>query len=163
MVEGIRICPRCNELRADVDFPPRGRACLSCRRASVRLHYARNRQYYLDKARASPAARCRRESGLADRLPREHPCVDCGITDIRVLEFDHRDPTTKSVAVAVLARGATASRESRRRSRCATCAVRTATGSEPTPSAAGGGRTGPDATKITKRARQDSNLQPPDP
>src|SRR5215204_6103788 len=33
----------------------------------------------------------------------EHPCVDCGISDIRVLEFDHRDDVSKIAAVAVLA------------------------------------------------------------
>lgn len=29
------------------------------------------------------------------RYKEEHPCIDCGNTDIRVLQFDHRDPTTK--------------------------------------------------------------------
>jgi hypothetical protein len=32
----------------------------------------------------------------------EHPCVDCGESDIRCLEFDHRDPSTKSANVAKL-------------------------------------------------------------
>ena len=32
----------------------------------------------------------------------EHPCVDCGITDTRVLQFDHLDPTEKRAAVSTL-------------------------------------------------------------
>lgn len=31
-----------------------------------------------------------------------HGCSDCGETDWRVLEFDHRDPETKSSSVADL-------------------------------------------------------------
>ena len=28
-----------------------------------------------------------------------HPCIDCGNNDIRVLQFDHRDPSTKIATV----------------------------------------------------------------
>jgi len=31
-----------------------------------------------------------------------HPCVDCGASDLLVLEFDHRDPTAKLKEVASL-------------------------------------------------------------
>jgi hypothetical protein len=33
----------------------------------------------------------------------EHPCVDCGEDDLRVLEFDHEDPSGKSDDVTRLA------------------------------------------------------------
>ena len=29
-----------------------------------------------------------------------HSCIDCGLDDIRVLEFDHRDPDDKSFTIA---------------------------------------------------------------
>lgn len=32
----------------------------------------------------------------------EHPCVDCAETDVRCLEFDHRDRTTKLANVSAM-------------------------------------------------------------
>ena len=36
----------------------------------------------------------------------EHPCVDCGEADIRVLDFDHRDGEDKTGEVMKLAKAA---------------------------------------------------------
>jgi hypothetical protein len=32
----------------------------------------------------------------------EHPCIDCGERDIQVLDFDHRDSTTKTREIGLM-------------------------------------------------------------
>ncbi len=36
---------------------------------------------------------------------KEHPCIDCGESDIRVLEFDHRDMDSKKSSIVQLVAG----------------------------------------------------------
>ena len=96
-------CPGCGEPRAPADFPARGRRCLDCRRATGRAHYRANRDYYLAKARRRQLRVVQETRAWLLTYLREHPCVDCGTSDIRVLEFDHRDGTTKVRAIALLA------------------------------------------------------------
>jgi hypothetical protein len=45
-----------------------------------------------------------KEVRLAEYLV-EHPCVDCGATDLRVLDFDHRDPAFKRAGIGVMLAG----------------------------------------------------------
>ncbi len=73
------------------------------RRANGRTHYRLNRPYYLAKARKRNLRTAKRvREWLLDYLA-QHPCVDCGISDVRVLEFDHRDPGAKRAEISVLA------------------------------------------------------------
>jgi hypothetical protein len=53
--------------------------------------------------RRNAALRAELEAKLAAYFA-EHPCVDCGERDIRCLEFDHRDRSTKTANIAGLLR-----------------------------------------------------------
>jgi hypothetical protein len=92
-----KICPGCGEVRdAEWDFNWRHKErgirqtqCKYCLSQVSKRHYKNNKQSYLDRVRTREVLVIEdNQKRLADHLHR-HPCVDCGQTDIRVLEFDH--------------------------------------------------------------------------
>lgn len=92
-----KICTCCGEERdAEQDFKweykDRGihqSRCKYCQAEFGRLHYQKYKQVYKERSRI------RKNQILIENKPRlriylsNHPCVDCGETDIRLLEFDH--------------------------------------------------------------------------
>jgi hypothetical protein len=92
-----KICSGCSEERdAELDFSwkykdrgIRNTRCKFCQSQVSKQHYKNNKQSYMNRVRTREIwaiEDCQRK--LAEYLAR-HPCVDCGQTDIRVLEFDH--------------------------------------------------------------------------
>lgn len=109
--EGFRRCSRCGAVKSTDEFPMKNKAtglrrvwCRDCCRAYGREHYKRNRETYLRKCWRRRQTERPRVKALIDAYLREHPCVDCGCSDITVLEFDHRDSAEKDLAVGELAR-----------------------------------------------------------
>lgn len=108
-MDGTKRCCTCHEVRPLSDFNVRtaardGRQS-RCRQCS--------RQWYLEN-RAAHRANVRRRQAVVKREYKrrigEHllanPCVDCGETDLRVLDFDHLDASTKRTEVAKLVNAA---------------------------------------------------------
>ena len=105
-----KVCGRCGITAPSTDFPwkdqgrgRRGSWCRSCQRAYAHDHYLRNIDQYKAKARKTLRGDRQRLRQRVDDFLATHPCVDCGTADIAVLEFDHRDPAEKRMAVSTLA------------------------------------------------------------
>ena len=87
---------KCEEVKLITNFNfkdkkenKRNNRCKLCTRADVSASYYKNREHYL-------AYRSRRNKMLYQVSRRhvytylkKHPCVDCGLMDPRVLQFDH--------------------------------------------------------------------------
>jgi len=87
------LCRRCGQVRDESEFRIRnGKIVMPCKRCYLeygRRHYQNNKQYYLDKAKRRSDAYWEVVHRLVWNYLSEHPCVDCGNSDPRVLEFDH--------------------------------------------------------------------------
>lgn len=70
-------------------------------RAYLRKHYQKNRQYYIDKARRNDKKYQEKVREFLTTYLQSHPCIDCGESDIVVLDFDHKRDKIDSVAVLV--------------------------------------------------------------
>lgn len=106
-----RVCARCHAAKPADEFPIKDKVrgtrrayCLPCCRAYGREHYQLNRAAYLSRTRIRNAKVRTGHRSFVLAYLRTHPCITCGITDPVVLEFDHRDPSTKAADVGWLIR-----------------------------------------------------------
>lgn len=109
----MKECSSCRRLQLHSEFnvrsaSPDGRqsACRACNRRRSKRYYAENLVKHR-KAVAAQVAKTRAAhlERIGDYLL-NHPCVDCGEDDLRVLDFDHRDGAEKSAEVMKLAKAA---------------------------------------------------------
>src|SRR3990170_8171512 len=110
----MKKCSRCKKEKPvdEFNFKVKARGlrqlqCKECTRLLIKNHYNTNKQYYLSKARI-------RNKKLRDEINSficqyllKNPCIDCGETDITVLEFDHKGKVPKFRAVSHLLRDRT--------------------------------------------------------
>lgn len=103
---GEKRCATCHRVRPVTDFNVRKAASdgrqARCRDCS-REWYSSNKAAHVERVRERNArVRAENQEHLARYLG-DHPCVDCGEDDVRVLDFDHEDPSGKSALVGRLA------------------------------------------------------------
>lgn len=107
----MKRCGTCGQMKPLTEFNRKSsradglqEVCRDCNRASSRAYYAKNRERHV-KVIVERTTRRRAEAKayLATYL-RAHPCVDCGVTDIRVLDFDHRPGSRKRKDVMAMVR-----------------------------------------------------------
>lgn len=78
--------------------------CRECNRASSRKYYAANRDRHVRRIVERTAQRRLEAKAFLVEYLRAHPCVDCGNTDLRVLDFDHRPGAAKRKDVMSMVR-----------------------------------------------------------
>lgn len=109
-----KICSGCGQERdTERDFAwknqtkgTRQRWCKFCQAEANSRHYQNNKQIYLDRALTRNAQVNTENKQRLYAYLSCHPCVDCGQTDVRVLEFDHVRGN-KSASITSLLKNAT--------------------------------------------------------
>ncbi len=105
-----KLCTKCKQELSLIEFSWKlkdvqySSHCKECSRRSIKSHYYRNKQYYLIKAKRRNDFIKQTGYTFLKNYLLEHACVDCGETDILVLEFDHRSRDNKSGDVSRMLR-----------------------------------------------------------
>ena len=109
----MRACTKCGEVKPLDAFPPvrRGEAklqtwCRDCFASYGVEYYRKNHEAQKARLLRNSAARRADNRVRAIEYLRAHPCVDCGETDIVVLQFDHLRDKKADVAALIIS-GAT--------------------------------------------------------
>ena len=63
--------------------------CKECQKIRSKAHYQNNKEKYIEKAKKRNKKIQALIQNYVWNYLLEHPCIDCGETDIVVLEFDH--------------------------------------------------------------------------
>ena len=100
----LKTCPRCATARPLSDFSRKGDGlqpvCRPCNRRYQREHYQANKARYKRRARAYAESRRAEVRAWVWEYLERAGCRDCGVSDPRVLDFDHRDPSVKEFQIS---------------------------------------------------------------
>ena len=101
----VKTCTRCNEEKTWDAFDKRANAtpvayCKPCRKVYARERYTATADHVKQRTGKNKAT----ARMVVWEYLKNHPCVDCGERDPVVLEFDHRDPSTKLYEVSKMVR-----------------------------------------------------------
>lgn len=107
-METTKICSVCKEEKFLSAFPKRTKSrdgyaaqCKGCKRIIDNNHYSSS-EGRREAIRASNHAKTVRAMRYLREYLTGKLCMDCGEDDPRVLQFDHRDPTTKTANISNL-------------------------------------------------------------
>ena len=100
-------CAACDTHKSSAEFSFADKArrslnsyCRKCHAAYRHAHYLANKSDYIRQAITQAHGRRMQNRREVMTYLASHPCVDCGVTNVIVLEFDHRDPQDKLNSVA---------------------------------------------------------------
>lgn len=93
----LKVCATCKNKKDETSFSWKDKkkgfrhyVCSECHSIYRKKHYEKNKQKYIDKARKwNEEQKVKLQKILFEYLT-EHPCVDCGESDVVVLDFDHQ-------------------------------------------------------------------------
>ncbi len=92
----MRKCTKCKILKTEDQFNFKIKSlsllqyqCKECTRQLIKNHYNKNKNYYLEKTRKRNIKLRSMVHNFIKEYLSKNPCVDCGESDITVLEFDH--------------------------------------------------------------------------
>lgn len=74
----------------------RSSKCRDCHKLYAAEHYKNNKDKYIRSAKQSKPVAYKKSKDYILNYLSTHPCVDCGNSDIRVLQFDHIEPVGAS-------------------------------------------------------------------
>jgi len=107
----VNKCTKCKKEKEDNEFNfkikainLRHKQCKDCTRLFVKNHYNRNKEYYLKKTHNRNFKIRLEVFDYIRQYLLKNPCVDCGESDITVLEFDHNGRIPKFKAVSSVIR-----------------------------------------------------------
>ncbi|QZE11228.1 HNH endonuclease [Streptomyces phage Forrest] len=93
----MKTCTKCENEKPLTEFNKNSRKkdglsywCKTCTRAYGKNHYSTNKETYAVNSAAARQTSVERKREYLHAYYLEHPCVDCGITDVRVLQSDHQ-------------------------------------------------------------------------
>ena len=106
----MKECSSCRRLHPHSEFNVRRASrdglqsiCRHCDNERARRYYSENREAHVRVIMARKASiRLASLEAIGEYLA-DHPCVDCGESDLRVLDFDHREGVSKHLEVMKLA------------------------------------------------------------